>query len=197
MNNSVGLGGITLIIAAVVWLMIFVPGYTRRSQVRESAELVKAQHRQAVKAAPISSDDRLRRLINTQRGFSVLFALFLIGAIASLVSALVNPVVWTLFALSSLLALVSVFTQRAAGQQATKLAADRHRKQLLVRNQAHRVAPQAVNREWTPNSLPAPLAPSQVGEIAQPLAEVIDIQKPKTSLTSSEIDAILARRRAI
>ncbi len=197
MNNSVGLGGITLIIAAVVWLMIFVPGYTRRSQVRESAELVKAQHRQAVKAAPISSDDRLRRLINTQRGFSVLFALFLIGAIASLVSALVNPVVWTLFALSSLLALVSVFTQRAAGQQAAKLAADRHRKQLLVRNQAHRVAPQAVNREWTPNSLPAPLAPSQVGEIAQPLAEVIDIQKPKTSLTSSEIDAILARRRAI
>ncbi len=197
MNNSVGLGGITLIIAAVVWLMIFVPGYTRRSQVRESAELVKAQHRQAVKAAPISSDDRLRRLINTQRGFSVLFALFLIGAIASLVSALVNPVVWTLFALSSLLALVSVFTQRAAGQQAAKLAADRHRKQLLVRNQAHRVAPQAVNREWTPNSLPAPLAPSQVGEIAQPLAEVIDIQKPKTSITSSEIDAILARRRAI
>lgn len=197
MNNSVGLGGITLIIAAVVWLMIFVPGYTRRSQVRESAELVKAQHRQAIKAAPISSDDRLRRLINTQRGFSVLFALFLIGAIASLVSALVNPVAWTLFALSSLLALVSVFTQRAAGQQAAKLAADRHRKQLLVRNQAHRVAPQAVNREWTPNSLPAPLAPSQVGEIAQPLAEVIDIQKPKTSLTSSEIDAILARRRAI
>jgi hypothetical protein len=197
MNNSVGLGGITLIIAAVVWLMIFVPGYTRRSQVRESAELVKAEQRQAAKSAPISNDERLRRLINTQRGFSVLFALFLIGAIASFVSALVNPVLWTAFTATSMLALLSVFTQRAAGQQAAKLAADRHRKQLSARSKAQKVAPQAINREWTPNSLPAPLAPSQMGELAQPLAEVIDIQKPKTSLTSSEIDAILARRRAI
>jgi hypothetical protein len=197
MNNSVGLGGITLIIAAVVWLMIFVPGYTRRSQVRESAELVKAEQRQAAKSAPISNDERLRRLINTQRGFSVLFALFLIGAIASFVSALVNPVLWTAFTATSMLALLSVFTQRAAGQQAAKLAEDRHRKQLSARSKAQKVAPQAINREWTPNSLPAPLAPSQMGELAQPLAEVIDIQKPKTSLTSSEIDAILARRRAI
>jgi len=197
MNNSVGLGGITLIIAAVVWLMIFVPGYTRRSQVRESAELVKAEHRQAAKSAPISNDERLRRLINTQRGFSVLFALFLIGAIASFVSALVNPVFWTAFTATSMLALLSVFTQRAAGQQAAKLAEDRHRKQLSARSMAQKVAPQAINREWTPNSLPAPLAPSKMGELAQPLAEVIDIQKPKTSLSSSEIDAILARRRAI
>jgi hypothetical protein len=174
MNNSVGFGGITLIIAAVVWLMIFVPGYTKRSQVRESAALVKAEHRAAKLSQPVSQDERLRRLINTQRGFSVLFALFLLGSISSLVTALVNPLFWGVFAFSAVLSVVSLFTQRAAGQQAARLAENRHRKQLSARTQAHRVAPQKVNREWTPNSLPAPLAPSQVGELAQPLADVIN-----------------------
>ena len=197
MNNSVGLGGITLIIAAVVWLMIFVPGYTKRSQVRETAALVKAEHRQVVKTAPVTADDRLRRLINTQRGFSVLFALFLLGSMGSMIAALANPGFWFLFALSSIASVLSVVTQAAAGRQASKLAGDRHRSQLAARSRAQRVPPQVVNREWTPNALPGPILPSQVGELAQPLAEVIDIQKPKNTLSSSEIDAILARRRAI
>lgn len=197
MNNSVGLGGITLIIAAVVWLMIFVPGYTKRSQVKETTALVRAEHRQAQKQAPVSADDRLRRLINTQRAFSVLFALFLIGAIASFIAALANPVFWFAFAATSLAAVLALLVQRAAGQNASKLAQDRHRNKLSARSKAQRVAPIQVSREWTPNLLPAPLAPSQLGELAQPLAEVINIQQPKSSLTSSEIDAILARRRAI
>jgi hypothetical protein len=197
MNNSVGLGGVTLIIAAVVWLMIFVPGYTKRSQVKETSALVRAEHRQAVKNAPVSADDRLSRLINTQRGFSVLFALFLIGSIASLIAALANPGFWFVFAFSSVLAIVAVVTQAAAGKQASRLASDRHRSQLAARSRAQRVPPQVVNREWTPNTLPGPISPSQVGELAQPLADVIDIQKPKNTLSSAEIDAILARRRAI
>jgi hypothetical protein len=197
MNNSVGLGGITLIIAAVVWLMIFVPGYTRRSQVKESSALVRAEHRQVSKSVTVSADERLQRLINTQRGFSLLFALFLIGAIASLIAALANPGFWFAFVPSTIAALISVFTQAAAGKQASKLAGDRHRSQLAARSRAQRVPPQIINREWTPNALPGPIAPSQVGELAQPLAEVIDIQKPKNTLSSSEIDAILARRRAI
>lgn len=197
MNNSVGFGGITLIIAAVVWLMIFVPGYTKRSQVKETAALVRAEHRQAVKSAPVSADDRLGRLINTQRGFSVLFALFLLGSIGSLVAALASPGFWFLFGLCSVAAVLSVAIQAAAGKQASKLAGDRHRIQLAARSRAQRVPPQVVNREWTPNALPGPISPSQVGELALPLAEVIDIQKPKNTLSSSEIDAILARRRAI
>lgn len=197
MNNSVGLGGVTLIIAAVVWLMIFVPGYTKRSQVRETTALVKAELREAKKNAPVSTDERLRRLINTQRGFSLLFAVFLLGAIAGLVLAFANPAFWTLFFASSVLAVVAVFTQRAAGQQASKLAGDRHRIQQAARSKAQRVPPQVLNREWTPNVLPAPIAPSQLGELSQPLAEVIELKKQKNTLSSSEIDAIMARRRAI
>lgn len=197
MNNSVGLGGITLIIAAVVWLMIFVPGYTKRSQVKETAALIKAEHRQVQKAVSVSADERLHRLINTQRAFSILFALFLLGSIGGLVAAFANPTFWLAFVACAAMALVAVFTQRAAGQQASRLASERHRLQVAARSRAQRVPPQVVNREWTPNTLPAPISPSQVGELSQPLAEVIDIQKPKNTLTSSEINAILARRRAI
>jgi len=36
MENSASLGGITLVLAAVVWLFIFVPGYAKRSQIKET-----------------------------------------------------------------------------------------------------------------------------------------------------------------
>lgn len=197
MNNSASLGGITLIVAAVVWLMVFVPGYTKRSQVRESTNLVRAEQREIAKATPLTIDQRMTRLINTQRGFSVLFALFLLGAISSFVASAVNPA-WlgSAFVLSAI-ALAALLIQRAAGSQASKLATQRHRSKLEVRATAQKVAAKPVVREWTPNPLPAPMNRSQPGEMTQPLADVIAIQKPRNTFSGTEIDAILARRRAI
>lgn len=197
MNNSVGLGGITLIIAAVVWLMIFVPGYTRRSQVKESTALVKAEQKSIAQSTPLSPDERLRRLINTQRAFSVLFAMFLLGAISSGIGILADAIWWPVFLASVALSILALLTQRAAGSQASKLALSRHRAKQTAREKAQKSTPKSSSRDWTPNPLPAPLAPSQVGELAEPLADVVAIQKPKTSLSGREIDAILARRRAI
>lgn len=192
-----GLGGITLIVAAIVWLLIFVPGYTRRSQVKESSSLVRAEQKSQERATGISSDERLRRLINTQRSFSVLFVFFLVGSIASSVAAFANSAWWFAFWISTPLALVALFTQRAAGKQAARLAQQRQRNKQNIQARGRKAGNVAQNREWTPNPLPAPLQPSSAGEISLPLAEVIDIQKPKNALSSSEIDAILARRRAI
>jgi hypothetical protein len=197
MDNSVGLGGITLIVAAIVWLLIFVPGYTRRSQVKESSSLVKAEQKSQERATGISSDERLRRLINTQRAFSLLFVFFGFGSIASSVAAFANSAWWFAFWIATPLALVALFTQRAAGKQAALLAQQRQRNKQNFQARARVAGNIAQNREWTPNPLPAPLQQSSAGEISVPLAEVIDIQKPKNSLSSSEIDAILARRRAI
>lgn len=197
MNSSVGFGGITLIIAAVVWLMIFVPGYAKRSQVRESASLVKEQHKAVKRATPLTQDEQLRRLINTQRSFSVLFALFLLGTIASALAAVTDSAWWIAAGITGLIAAAALFIQRAAGQAASKIAADRHRSKQLARGKAQKAAPTVQNREWTPNPLPAPLQQPTVGELSQPIADVIQIQKPKASLSGSEIDAILARRRAI
>ncbi|MEY4961479.1 MAG: hypothetical protein RLZZ249_176 [Actinomycetota bacterium] len=196
MGNSIGLGGISLVVAAVVWLLIFVPGYANRSQLKASEQMVRAEVRQALRAQPLTAEQRLRRLLNTQRGFSVLFGLSLLTAIATGLAAISDGIWWFAFALASTVATVSLVTQRAAGNQAAKLAAQRHRERAAVRDRTQRQA-KPQSREWTPNRLPAPLATNQIGELSAPLADVIEIQNPKRSLTSSEIDAILARRRAI
>jgi hypothetical protein len=195
-GNSIGLGGISLVVAAVVWLLIFVPGYANRSQLKASEQMVRAEVRQALRAQPLTAEQRLRRLLNTQRGFSVLFGLSLLTAIATGLAAISDGIWWFAFALASTVATVSLVTQRAAGNQAAKLAAQRHRERAAVRDRTQRQA-KPQSREWTPNRLPAPLATNQIGELSAPLADVIEIQNPKRSLTSSEIDAILARRRAI
>lgn len=197
MGNSIGLGGISLVIAAVVWLLIFVPGYANRSQLKASEQLVRTEAKVAKRLAPITADQRLRRLLNTQRGFSVLFGLGFLGAIASALAAATDGFWWVAFSVITPITILALFVQRAAGQQAAKLAAQRHRERAAVLDRSKRQVRKPESREWTPNRLPAPLTTNQIGELSAPLADVIEIQNPKKALTSSEIDAILARRRAI
>ena len=197
MGNSIGLGGISLVIAAVVWLLIFVPGYANRSQLKASEQLVRTEAKVAKRLAPITADQRLRRLLNTQRGFSVLFGLGFLGAIATALAAATDGFWWVAFSVITPVTILALFVQRAAGQQAAKLAAQRHRERAAVLDRSKRQVRKPESREWTPNRLPAPLTTNQIGELSAPLADVIEIQNPKKALTSSEIDAILARRRAI
>lgn len=197
MGNSIGLGGISLVIAAVVWLLIFVPGYANRSQLKASEQLVRTEVKVAKRLAPITAEQRLRRLLNTQRGFSVLFGLGFLGAIATALAAATDGFWWVAFSVITPITILALFVQRAAGQQAAKLAAQRHRERAAVLDRSKRQVRKPESREWTPNRLPAPLTTNQIGELSAPLADVIEIQNPKKALTSSEIDAILARRRAI
>ena len=90
MEFPVGLGGVTLVIVAVIWLFAFVPGYTQRSQINETSKYVIQQQREADRKIPMTKDEQLRRLVNTQRGFSVLFGLGILGAIALWVLAVPN-----------------------------------------------------------------------------------------------------------
>ena len=199
MEFPVGLGGVTLVIVAVIWLLVFVPGYTQRSQITETAKYVIQQQRESDRKITMSKDEQLRRLINTQRGFSVLFGLFVLGAIALWVAAVPNQSLLPLAAVALALALGSLLVSRAAANQAAKLAGALHARRLEVRSKASKALSNSVDRrEWTPNPLPAPLASLPKAEPeAAPMAEVIQISQPKRVLTGSEIDQILARRRAI
>jgi hypothetical protein len=192
--ETTGLGGITLIVAAVVWLLIFVPGYAARSQLKEASKIVKADVRAQAKAQGLTVDEKIRRLINTQRGFSVMFALFTLGAVASAVAAISDGAWWFGFYPAALLGLFSLFVQRAAGKQAAALAVSKHRSKAASRSQANRQLNRVENREWTPSPLPQPLNQPKIGELSAPLAEVVSIEQ---RFSSSELDAILARRRAI
>lgn len=199
MEFPVGLGGVTLVIVAVIWLLVFVPGYTQRSQITETAKYVIQQQRESDRKIPMSKDEQLRRLINTQRGFSVLFGLFVLGAIALWVAAVPNQSLLPLAVVALALALGSLLVSRAAANQAAKLAGALHARRLEVRSKASKALSNSGDRrEWTPNPLPAPLASLPKAEPeAAPMAEVIQISQPKRVLTGSEIDQILARRRAI
>jgi len=198
MENSAGLGGITLVLAAVVWLFIFVPGYTKRSQIKETTKLIQSARRTQEKSRVQTNDDRLRRLISTQRGFSVIFMLSALAALASVVAATAQNSWWFGFAVALTLSFASLFIQRAAASQAAKLAGNIHRARQRVRASASKSQAQIVkDRQWSPNPLPTPMPEVRKGELVQPLAEVIEISSPKKSLAAKEIDEILARRRAI
>ena len=197
MEFPVGLGGVTLVVAALVWLIAFVPGYAQRSQIDETSKFVKQQQREFNKSQPVTKDDRLRRLINTQRGFSVLFGLGFLATIGLGIASSINSAFIAAAVGAAVLATFGLLVSRAAANAASKLASELHRNRLSVRSAAQKKMP--VNtREWTPNPLPAPLATLPKPEpIEAPIAEVISIDKPRKVFSGSEIDQILARRRAI
>ena len=198
MENSAGLGGIALVLAAVVWLFIFVPGYTKRSQINETTKLIQAARRTEEKSRVPTDDDRLRRLLSTQRGFSIIFILATLASIASVVAATAQNSWWFGFAIALPLSFASLFIQRAAANQAAKLAGNIHRSRQRVRANASKSQTKiAKDRQWSPNPLPKPMTEARKGELLLPLAEVIEISAPKKSLASKEIDEILACRRAI
>jgi HAMP domain-containing protein len=197
MENSVGLGGITLVVAAIVWLAIFVPGFSKRSELKANSSIVKRDAKVAQAKLPMTLDQQLNRLVNTQRLFSVVFAMFLIGSISAALAATANAAWWALSGTLGVLAILSILVSRAASVQATAIASKLHRTRQDVRKKASIKRPNVENREWAPNPIPAPLNQPKVGELVNNLADVVDIQRPANVFESKELDAILARRRAI
>jgi hypothetical protein len=198
MEIPVGLGGITLLVLAVLWLVIFVPGLSKRSQLKEASHIAHSEIRRQREMTKVTPQDQLRRLINTQRAFSALFGLFALLTVSSAVSSALESAWWLAFWPALVLTLFFLFVQRAAGTRANRLATSLHRSRQSVRHSAQRHAPKnQVSREWMPNHLPSPMKSSTEGEMLEPIAQVIAIAKPKTLMSSAEIDAILARRRAI
>ena len=192
-----GLGGITLVVAAIVWLAIFVPGFSKRSELKANASIVKRDVKVAQAKLPMTADEKLNRLVNTQRFFSVLFAMFLIGSVSAGIAATANAGWWALCVAVGMLAILSILVSRAASVQAASLASKLHRTRQEVRKKASTKRPLLENRDWAPNPIPAPLNQPKVGELVNNLADVVEIQRPANILQSKELDAILARRRAI
>lgn len=198
MEIPVGLGGITLLVLAVLWLVIFVPGLSKRSQLKEASHIAQSEIRRQREIIKVTPQDQLRRLINTQRVFSSLFGLFALLTVSSAIGSALESAWWLAFWPALVLTLFFLFVQRAAGIKANQLATKLHRSRQSVRRSAQRDMPKSQgSREWMPNPLPSPIKSSTEGEMLEPIAQVIAIAKPKASMSSAEIDAILARRRAI
>ena len=184
-------------LAALVWLIVFVPGYASRSQLAARTTLVRRSQREANKNIPLTPQQRLIRLTNTQRGFGILFALSILTAAGSAIAALVDASFWPVAIAAGLVGLLSVLMTSAAARAASKIAKDLHANRARIRSSASRTSAQVASRDWTPNPLPTPLTQRVVPKEEPKLAKVIDISGPARSISSKELDEILARRRAI
>ena len=184
-------------IAAVVWLMVFVPGWAKRGEIVAAAKNVNEQIKAERKLQQSSPQFRLNRLVMTQRIFSVLFLLLLIAGVTTGLLAGANSSPWILSITLSAFSVLSLLVARAAARQAAQVAHNIYSARQQVRSSASNAIKKAVNtKEWTPISIPDPLSKKH-SESAPDVAEVIDISKPRRMMTSKEIDEILARRRAI
>ncbi len=194
MNSPVGMGGVLLVVAAVIWLLVFVPGYAKRGELIATAKNIREQARQERAQEQSTPQSRLDRLVITQRIFSILFLLLLITAVTIGATASSS---WILSITLGAVSLLALTVSRLAAKEASKIAHTIYNARQNVRSSASRVTGMARNnKEWTPTQLPDPLSKSQ-SDSAPVVAEVIDITKPRRMMTSKEIDEILARRRAI
>jgi hypothetical protein len=197
MNSPVGMGGVLLVIAAVVWLMVFVPGWAKRGEIVAAAKNVNEQIKAERKLEQSSPQFRLNRLVMTQRIFSVLFLLLLTAGVTTGLLAGGNSGPWILSITLSAISVLSLLVARAAAGQAGQVAHNIYSARQQVRSSASQAIKKAVNsKEWTPISIPDPLSKKHSAS-APDVADVIDISKPRRMMTSKEIDEILARRRAI
>ncbi len=200
MNFPTGLGGVTLIVIAVVWLLVFVPGWSKRSEVRQATETINREVRAQKRAVAPSSESRVARLINTRRLFTFLFLCFA-SASGVLIANFAQGLVFIgLGAASALLAIACVAIRIAATKQLNGLVNSLNSKRQISRERAYQQLAQHTEtvRQWTPNPLPAPLQIDRTGELLAPDADVIELKNaPKKNFDTQDLNAILQRRRAI
>lgn len=183
-----------MIAIAVIWLVFFIPSWTRRSE-HIALEQSIASERTSI---PDSTAQRADRLQRTKNIFAIAFALLFMGALASFVAIAAS--FGFLFLGLGLLAL-SLLSMRVS-QAASSLLAAMLDEIANARSVARSRQATARSRSWTPNPLPKPLIGKQPvlgeqavsGEVTNP--DVIQLSQRK-QLRAIELDEIMARRRAI
>jgi hypothetical protein len=208
------LGGIALIALAAIWLLIFVPGWARKSQISADPQLVtRLLPESAVKDLARSS--QLHRLMRTRRVFSLaLFASLTLTASWFAVPVISGLGVWPVIS-SGTVSLISLGMLIAANQTKRQIAVRRIEARSALREKLHRSVPMetdahlaSIERDenvgWDPNPLPRPLSAPKLGALISPrVADVIPIKaqeensEPPVNRPTIELDEILRRRRVI
>ncbi len=197
------IGGVALILAALVWLAIFVPGWARRSELRQISSTMSRASRDAERSQPPTRNARISRLLVTKSTFGAIAVTSWLAAAALATFGLAGT--WAVAALA-VLGLLAILVSRAAAGQADRLLEKNYESRQLTRESVSRrlESRTTANSGWTPNPLPAPLAAPRRGEMIAPDAEILPFVQPAQaaepvtqSLNSADIAEILRRRRAI
>lgn len=215
--NFSALGGITVLVVAVIWFFVYIPAWTQsaqrrdedRAQVREARRVETARReRSSVQAV---AADRIYSLNRRVRFGGTLASISFLAVIVGLAFIQVENA-WMALPAGILFFAVGVRVMRRASFERHSLAEQslnrRTRQTSSVIGWSLGLAEDVPNstdevvvdpRAWTPNEMPAPMNMLRVGEIENvKLAEVLPIQQSQqTVLEPEKLDEILRRRRAI
>jgi len=197
------IGGVALILAALVWLAVFVPGWARRSELKQISSTMSRVSKDAERSQPPTRNARISRLLATKRSFGAITVTSWLAAVALATFGLAGA--WAIVALA-VIGLLAILVSRAAAGQADRLLEKNYETRQLTRESVSKrlESRTLANSGWTPNPLPAPLAVARRGEMIAPDAEILPFVQPAQtvepatqSLNSADIAEILRRRRAI
>lgn len=216
MNLGNSIGGLSLMLLAVVWLAVFVPQWARRAEDHADFESSAARDREASLSRAVNPiDAQLIRLTHTRNRMG---GLAVAGTFASMALVFFTSGTW----LAALVWVAAVVTGLAG---LLALAAARRITVLALQNNANRTvrlsnssklpplsqrAAPLPRRDWQPSVMPQPIRQRPVGEVAVRGAKVVPIvdvtARPKAApiaepkvareFDSAQIDEILRRRRA-
>ena len=216
MNLGSSLGGLSLMLLAILWLAVFVPQWAKKAQEDEpTSRVLRADSRSSTPAGLSPLELQMWRLRSTRKNMGLIS---LSTAFSAIVLGLLLGGTF-LFFISWITAAVSLLSGLLA------LAANRRLVVLAVQNSSvmtqrmYQISKTPVfsakttplpNRSWERPAIPKPINKKPVGEIVMRGAKIVPLvdpvpppkpiaaqePKPASEIDSGLIDEILRRRRA-
>lgn len=212
MNFGNSIGGLTLMLLAIVWLAVFVPQWARRAQeprvsLRERQRFVADRNTSALSSLELQML-RLSHTRSRMASVAVISVFLWIGVFFLTSGTVLGFLAWPIGAIVVVSALLSL----AASRRLVVLAGDSRSTKVSRMAKSAKVAPVSLKaaplarRAWIPNPMPEPIRERTTGEMVVRGAKVVPLVESSTAveslpaasaeIQSAQIDEILRRRRA-
>jgi hypothetical protein len=218
MDQSATLGGLMMLVIAVLWVVVFIPSWFQNrvdaEQNARSSDVLKPGSNETKLSVnvPVASKLRLatersRKLRRTKNTMSVMAALFILGSVTLAFFVFQDPLLFVAAGLGMLVGLFALLVAiKASGElRKTLIKVDKSKTELtasLAKTWREAILPsidaESDSRAWTPVPLPSPAYKSRIGELEIPsVASVSEISDSRKNFdTQKQINTILKKRRA-
>jgi hypothetical protein len=218
MDQSATLGGLMMLVIAVLWVVVFIPSWFQNRVDAEhnarASDVLKPRVNETKLSvnAPVASKLRLatersRKLRRTKNTMSVMAALSILGSVTLAFFAFQTPLLFVAIGLGMLVGLFALLVAiKASGElNKTLIRVAQSKTELtasLAKTWREAILPsidaESDSRAWTPNPLPSPAYKSRIGELEIPkVASVTEISDSRKNFdTQKQINTILKKRRA-
>jgi hypothetical protein len=218
MDQSAALGGLMMLVIAVLWVVVFIPSWFHNrvdaeQKTRESISWnPQVKDVKIMANTPVASNlrlatERARRLRRTKNTMSVLATLTFVGSVTLAFFAFQNPLLFVAIGFGMLVGLFALLVAIKASSELDKtlIRVAQSKTELtasLAKTWRAAILPsidaESDSRAWTPNPLPSPANQGRIGELELPnIASVTEISHSRKNFdTQKEINTILKKRRA-